>query len=155
MLSMKQRYARYTVYAGGAVFFVTLVYFALLADAFYSSGDEKASPQMAQIVPSLPIDIVGKENENVDIAIDHPENGRKSTSQRIDVEGKAPEGSSVLLFVNGTLVDSVQSSDGFYRFSNVMLTRPANILQTRFQSSDDSSAASAAIMVFHQNSDSK
>lgn len=152
---MKQRYARYTVYAGAAVFFVSLVYFALLADAFYSSGDEKASQQMAQIVPSLPIDMVGKENEKVEIAIEHPENGRKSTSQRIDVEGQAPLGSSVLLFVNGILVDSAQSSDGSFRFTNVALTRQANILQTRFHASDGSSASSAAIMVFHQNSVSK
>jgi hypothetical protein len=153
MLSMKQRYTHYALYAGGTVFFLILVYFALLADAFYSGGDQKMPPQMAQIVPSLPIE-KGHLNENEKVVILNPENGKKSVSKKIDVNGKAPRGTAVLLFVNGVLTDKVQSAeDGSYRFTNVELLRHANVIQTRFHGTDGSSASSRAIMVFHHSAE--
>jgi hypothetical protein len=153
MLSMKKQYTHYAMYAGGTVFFIVLVYFALLADAFYSGGDQKLPPQMAQIVPSLPIE-KGHLNDNEKVVILKPENGKKSISRKIDVDGKAPRGASVLLFVNGVLAGKVQSAeDGSYRFTNIELLRHANVIQTRFHGTDGSSASSRAIMVFHRNTE--
>jgi hypothetical protein len=153
MLSMKKRYTHYAMYTGGTVFFIVLVYFALLADAFYSGGDQKLPPQMAQIVPSLPIE-KGHLNDNEKVVILNPENGKKSISRKIDVDGKAPRGASVLLFVNGVLAGKVQSAeDGSYRFTNIELLRHANVIQTRFHGTDGSSASSRAIMVFHRNTE--
>ena len=148
---MKERYARYGLYVGSAAFVITLVYFALLADAFYTGGDETTVRQMAQVVPSLPIDLDGSSKENETIVILTPENGMNIASGRIDVKGNAPVGAEVLLFVNGAFAQRVSSPEGTYLFTDVELKKQATILQTRFEGEDGSSASSTAIMVFLQN----
>lgn len=152
---MNRRCTRFAAYSGSAIFFMTLVYFALLADTFYSGGDKQTTPQMAQMIPTLPLEINSPETEVNKVVILDPENGRKLGSGKIEVKGKAPQKSVVSLFVNGTQVDQVQSRDGSYRFANVELTRQANVLQTRFHAQDGSSASSTAILVFHPETASR
>src|SRR5262245_38618111 len=50
-------YARYALYATGIVLIGGLIYFALLADAFYSGGDQRPQPAFKKIAPSLPVDL--------------------------------------------------------------------------------------------------
>jgi hypothetical protein len=152
---MQQRYARYAMYVGSVVFFIVLVYFALLADAFYSGGDQQFTAQSAQIVPSLPIDLAPGGGEKEEVTVAKPQNGWKSPSRAITVEGKAPLGAEVVLFVNGKLLDRLESQDSSYRFIDVPLPQYANVIQTRFNTKDGSSASSNAIMVFCQNANSE
>src|SRR5262245_54133149 len=108
---MKKRFAHLALCVGAATFFITLVYFALLADAFYSGGDTPRTPQMAQMVPSLPLQIHEPESVKDPISINQPENGKALNSGKIDVIGKAPGDSRVVLYVNGKKVDQVESRD--------------------------------------------
>jgi hypothetical protein len=153
MLAMKKRFAHLALYVGAATFFITLVYFALLADAFYSGGDTPRT-QTAQMVPTLPLQIHEPESVKEPISINQPENGKNLHSGKIDVNGKAPGDCTIVLFVNGKKVDQVESRDGLYRFENVELAKQANVLQTRFLARDGSSASSKAILVFHRSTTS-
>jgi hypothetical protein len=150
MLTMKKRFAHLALYVGATTFFITLVYFALLADAFYSGGDAPKAPQMAQMIPSLPLEIHEAEAEMNDVLISHPKNGAELESERIEVNGKAPRESTVQLFLNGAKIAQVESRDGSYWFENVELAKQANVIQTRFHSRDGSSAPSKPILVFHR-----
>src|SRR5580765_3758280 len=49
-------YLRYGLYASLFILFSGLVYFGLLADAFYSGGDKTQETPLAHIAPSLPVD---------------------------------------------------------------------------------------------------
>lgn len=125
------------------------VYFALLADAFYSGGDLEVKTNRTQIALSLPVDMQEKPAE--EIIISKPHNGMKSSSQTVHVEGRAPHNSSVAIYLNGTLMDSTVTRGGHYRFPEVLLTKHANVLQTRFYAKNGSSDSSSAIMIFYQN----
>ncbi|MCI0416955.1 polysaccharide deacetylase family protein [bacterium] len=126
------------------------VYFALLADAFYSGGDLQVKPNLTQIAPSLPVDMQEKPTE--EIMISRPLNGTKCLSQTIQVEGRAPSNSVVAIYLNGTLIDNTVAREGHYRFAQVPLTKHANVLQTRFYANNGSSDSSSAIMIFNQDS---
>jgi peptidoglycan/xylan/chitin deacetylase (PgdA/CDA1 family) len=142
---------RIAIYATLAVLVGGFIYFALLADAFYSGGDQKNQPGLAQIAPSLPVETSETDRTNENVTITRPLNGMKSASQTIEVEGRAPADSVVALYLNGTLVESTVARGSEYRFTNVQLTKHANVLQTRYYSDKGSSNASAAIMVFFQD----
>ncbi|HSE41365.1 MAG TPA: polysaccharide deacetylase family protein [Acidobacteriota bacterium] len=146
----KRNYARYTIYASLIVLAAGFVYFGLLADAFYSGG---SNPQQQQdlMAPSLPVD-VEKEEKKEEISITRPINGMKSASQFVEVEGSAPANAVVAVYLNGSLVESTVAREALYRFPKVMLTKHANVLQTRFYSDDGSSNFSPAIMVLYQDS---
>ncbi len=143
-------YARYAMYASALVLVGVLVYFALLADAFYSGGDEKSTANLTQMAPSLPVHVEPPEQET--IAISRPLNGMKSASQTIAVEGKAPQNAVVAMYLNGTLVESTVARDSSFHFPQVLLTKHANVLQARFYTDAGSSNSSPAIMVFFQDS---
>ena len=74
----------------------------------------------------------------------------KSPSQFLQVEGKAPQNAVVAVYLNGTLIESTVARGAVYRFSKVMLTKHANVIQTRYYSDDGSSNFSPAIMVLFQ-----
>lgn len=140
-------YTRYALYAGSLVLVCGLVYFALMADAFYTGGDHGAEPN-TRMTPSLPIESDPQAKDM--ISITRPLNGMKSASQTVAVEGKAPKGAVVAIYLNGTLMESSIARDATYRFSSVLLTKHANVIQTRFYS-DGMSNFSPAIMVFYQD----
>jgi len=145
------RYARYALYAGSLVMVGGLIYFALFADAFYNGEEQPAQPSFAQIAPSLPVQLDSTPRTENTIIITRPVNGMKSASQTIEVEGKAPENALVALYLNGSLIESAVARGAVYRFPQVMLTKHANVLQTRFYVESGSSNASSAIMVFYKN----
>jgi peptidoglycan-N-acetylmuramic acid deacetylase len=147
----KRGYRRYALYGMLVLLLGGFLYFALLADAFYSGGDAaEATTDSTAIAPSLPVAI--EERERQPILIDHPLNGLKSMSEKIKVEGPAPHNSVVGMYLNGSLIDSTVAREGYYHFPNVLLTKPTNILQTRFYAANGSSDSSPAIMVFYRNS---
>ena len=146
----QNEYKRYATYATLVVLIIGFVYFALLADAFYSGGKTTIAPANAEIAPSLPLNI--DEKPASQILIQRPSNGMKSPSQTVEVEGKAPANSVVALYLNGTLTDSTVAAGGFYRFPSVLLTKSSNVMQTRFHADNGSSDASSAIMVFYKHS---
>jgi peptidoglycan/xylan/chitin deacetylase (PgdA/CDA1 family) len=123
------------------------VYFGLLADAFYSGGSQQNQQDLA---PSLPVDLEKEEDKNEGITITRPINGMKSASQFVEVEGSAPPNAVVAVYLNGSLVESTIARNTLYRFPKIMLTKHANVLQTRFYS-DGSSNFSPAIMVLYQD----
>jgi peptidoglycan/xylan/chitin deacetylase (PgdA/CDA1 family) len=142
-------YRRYAMYATVIFLLGGFVYFALLADAFYSGGDLEVKTNLTQIAPSLPVDM--QERPAEEIIISKPLNGMKSSSQTVQVEGRAPHNSSVAIYLNGTMMDSTVARGGQYRFAEVPLTKHANVLQTRFYTRNGSSDSSSAIMIFYQN----
>jgi len=143
-------FARYALYASALVLVAGLVYFALLADAFYSGGDQNTAAKLAEMTPSLPLDTEPPKQET--ITISRPLNGMKSASQNIAVEGKAPPNAVVAMYLNGTLVESTIARNSNFRFPQVLLTKHANVLQARFYTDAGSSNSSPAIMVFFQDS---
>jgi len=143
-------YKRYAIYAGLAMILGGFVYFGLLADAFYSGGDQPAATTLNSIAPSLPVDV--QEKQAAEITITRPLNGIKSPSQTIPVEGNAPQNSVVAVYLNGTLMASTVARAAYYRFPQLVLTKHANVIQTRFFADNGSSDASSAIMVFYQDS---
>lgn len=149
--SKKNPYGRYALYGTSVILVGVLIYFALLADAFYSSGTETAA--LAEMVPKMPVATDEEiHSQREEIHITRPVNGMKSPSQTIEVEGTAPDNSVVAMYLNGTLMEStVARTGGVYRFTNVVLTKPANVLQTRYYSDNGSSDSSTAIMVFYQS----
>lgn len=144
-------YTRYAMYAASLVLFVGLVYFALFADAFYSTDEKTEKAGLAQMTPSLPVSVEKEEVPPESILITRPLNGMKSPSQTIQVEGKAPPNSVVAMYLNGALMESTVARDAEFRFSNVLLTKHANVIQTRYYSTQGSSNFSPAIMVFFQD----
>lgn len=145
-------YRRYAVYAASLVLFSGLIYFALFADAFYSTNEKPSQKGLADLTPSLPVSIQTEQPPPPDsVTITRPANGMKSASQTIEVEGKAPANSVVAMYLNGTLMESTVAHDSDFRFSNVLLTKHANVIQTRYYSSQGSSNFSPAIMVFYQD----
>src|SRR5262245_26039175 len=50
-------YLRYAAYVTIFLLFSGLVYFGLLADAFYSGGDKNTGTQLEHITPSLPVKV--------------------------------------------------------------------------------------------------
>jgi peptidoglycan/xylan/chitin deacetylase (PgdA/CDA1 family) len=143
-------YKKYVIFAGLAVILGGFVYFGLLADAFYSGGSQTATTSLNSIAPSLPVEV--QEKPAADITITRPLNGMKSPSQTIQVEGNAPQNSVVAVYLNGTLMESTVARAAYYRFPQVLLTKHANVIQTRFYTDNGSSDASSAIMVFYQDS---
>jgi peptidoglycan/xylan/chitin deacetylase (PgdA/CDA1 family) len=141
-------FKRYSVYATLLVMLGAFIYFALLADAFYSAGDVQVRPTIAQLSPSLPVDIREKDEERINIT--RPINGINSREQRVEVEGRAPHNSVVALYVNGALTENSVARNGYYHFSKVQLTKHANVLQTRFYAKNGFSDSSSAILVFYQ-----
>lgn len=129
-----------------------VIYFGVLADAFYSGGDHQnnQSTGLAQITPSLPVETAPAPAPKEMVSITRPVNGMKSASQSIEVAGKAPKDAVVALYLNGSLMESTVAKDASYNFSSVTLTKHANVIQTRFYS-DESSNFSPAIMVFFQD----
>src|SRR3990172_1281218 len=87
-LQTRPRYTRYALYASSLLLVASLVYFALLADAFYSGGNQDTQPALSALTPSLP---VATETVADEIEIQRPLNGMKSLSQIIAIEGKAPQ----------------------------------------------------------------
>jgi peptidoglycan/xylan/chitin deacetylase (PgdA/CDA1 family) len=146
----KSPYKKYVAYASIAALLGVFIYFGLLADAFYSGGDQQATTNLNSIAPSLPVDVQEKKAET--ITITRPLNGMKSPSQTIQVEGAAPQNSVVAVYLNGTLMDSTVARSAYYRFPQLLLTKHANVIQTRFYADNGSSDASSAIMVFFQDS---
>ena len=144
-------YGKYALYAASMIMVVGLVYFALFADAFYNGENQKTQPTLSQIAPSLPLDIQSNAQPVETILITRPINGMKSASQTIEVEGKAPNNAVVALYLNGTLVESTVARTAVYRFPQAILTKHANVIQTRFYTDGGSSNSSSAIMVFFQN----
>ena len=148
--STKIRYKRYAIYGMLVLLLGGFLYFALLADAFYSGGDvAEAVSESTEISPSLPVSM--EEQKKEDILIEHPLNGLRSRSEQVQVEGPAPHNSVVGMLLNGSLIDSTVAHGGYYRFPSVILTKPTNVLQTRFYARNGSSDSSPAIMVFYQN----
>lgn len=146
-VAKQRRYKRYVIYGMLVLLLGGFLYFALLADAFYSGGEAaEAVSETTQITPSLPVAM--EEQKKEDILIDRPVNGMKSLSEHVRVEGPAPHKSVVGMYLNGSLIDSTVASGGYYRFADVLLTKPTNILQTRFYAANGSSDSSPAIMVF-------
>jgi peptidoglycan/xylan/chitin deacetylase (PgdA/CDA1 family) len=127
-----------------------IIYFALFADAFYN-GEGKSQTSLAQMAPSLPVEVDSGASGTEGIAITRPLNGMKSASQTVEVEGKAPENSVVAMYLNGSLIESTVAKGSLYRFPKVLLTKHANVIQTRYYSDNGSSNSSVAIMVFFQD----
>jgi peptidoglycan/xylan/chitin deacetylase (PgdA/CDA1 family) len=144
------RYARYALYLTGLMLVAGVIYFALLADAFYSGGDQPSAPKFEEIRPSLPVVVESEPNKET-INITRPLNGMKSPSQIIEVEGKAPDHAVVAIYLNGTLIESTVARENLYRFQKVPLTKHANVIQTRFYSDNGSTNFSPAIMVLYQD----
>lgn len=142
-------YARYALYASSIIIFAGVVYFALFADAFYNSGTQTPKTPLNAMTPALPVTFGEKPPEG--ILITTPLNGMKSASQTILIEGKAPKDSIVGLYLNGTLMISTVAINSQYRFPDVLLTKHANVLQTRYYTNQGSSNFSPAIMVFYQD----
>ena len=147
IVSPASGYKRYAMFVSMLVLILGFVYFALLADAFYSGGDAGVKSKPNKIGLSLPLDIQAK--PVVEILISRPLNGTRSPSQTMQVEGHAPANSVVAIYLNGTLTDSTIATGGNYRFPSVLLTKNANVIQTRFYADNGSSDASSAIMVFY------
>ncbi len=145
-----RNYGRYAIYASLVVLAAGFVYFGLLADAFYSGGSQHQQPDL--MTPSLPIDLEKADDKADGINITRPINGMKSASQFVEVEGSAPANAVVAVYLNGSLVESTVARNTLYRFPKVMLTKHANVLQTRFYDDDGSSNFSPAIMVLYQDS---
>jgi len=150
LLNSKSVYKRYAFYATLVVLVGGFIYFALLADAFYNGGDENIRSDLAGIAPSLPVNTDERPVEAVTIT--RPVNGMKSASQTVQVEGSAPQNAIVAIYLNGTLIDSTVARNGNYRFPQVLLTKHANVIQTRFYGDNGASDSSTAIMVFYQES---
>ncbi len=148
--NIRSAYRRYEMYASLILLLAGFVYFALLADAFYSGGDALVKPNLTQIALSLPLDM--QERPEQEIMISRPPNGTKSPSQTVQVEGRAPHNSVVAMYLNGTLMDNTVAHGGNYRFSDVLLTKNANILQTRFYADSGSSDSSSPIMILYHDS---
>ncbi len=146
-----RNYIRYAAYAAVVVLVGSFIYFGLLADAFYSGGNQQQD-DLTGMAPSLPVDLEQAEEKPEVVSITRPLNGMKSPSQFVDVEGSAPANSVVAVYLNGSLVESTIARNSIYRFPKVMLTKHANVLQTRFYSDDGSSNFSPAIMVLYQDS---
>ncbi len=142
-------YKRYAVYATLILLLGGFLYFALLADAFYSGGNRDVKPNSAQIALSLPVDMAEQPAE--EIRIHHPVNGMMSPSQAIQVDGPAPHNSVVALYLNGTMMDNTAVRGGYYRFPSVRLTKHVNVIQTRFYAENGSSDSSTAVMVLYEN----
>jgi hypothetical protein len=104
---------------------------------------------MKTIALSLPVN-TGKIPASP-ITITKPLNGEKIDLQTIQVEGNAPKDSVVAIYLNGNLTDKTVARATHYRFPHVVLTKRANVIQTRFFDRG-SSEASTAIMVFCKNS---
>src|SRR5689334_7179526 len=51
-----RRFRRYALYSSIAALVAIFIYFGLLADAFYSGGDQKNRPSLNEIAPSLPVE---------------------------------------------------------------------------------------------------
>jgi peptidoglycan/xylan/chitin deacetylase (PgdA/CDA1 family) len=148
----RSAYSRYATYATLILLFGGFIYFALLADAFYSGGELEVKSNLAQIAPSLPVDM--QENPSAEILISSPLNGMSSSSQTVQVEGRAPHNSAVAMYLDGTLMDSTVARGGHYQFPDVPLNKHVNVLQTRFYARNGSSDSSSPIMIFLQNSSS-
>jgi peptidoglycan/xylan/chitin deacetylase (PgdA/CDA1 family) len=146
-----RRFRHYALYSSIAVLLGTFIYFGLLADAFYSGGDQKNRPSLNEIAPSLPVETASAPRRAEGINITRPLNGMKSASQTVEVEGKAPANAVVAMYLNGSLVESTVARNSTYTFPRVLLTKHANVLQTRYYSDDGSSNSSSAIMVFYQD----
>lgn len=144
-------YAKYALYLTGLILVASLIYFALLADAFYSGGDQGSTPNLTEIKPSLPLEIERPAPAEA-LTITRPLNGMKSPSQLIEVEGKGPKNAVVALYLNGTLMESTVARQNVYRFPKVLLTKTANVIQTRFYTDSGASNFSPAIMVLYQDS---
>lgn len=143
---------RYSLYGGLFLLFSGLVYFGLLADAFYSGGDHAAQTSVARMIPSLPLENTAEKPSTPDsVSITRPINGMKSASQKVEVDGKAPANAVVAVYLNGSLVESTVAREGNYHFPGVLLTKHANVLQTRYYSDNGSSNFSPAIMVLYQD----
>ena len=142
-------YKRYAMYSSLVVLLGGFLYFALLADAFYSGGNDVAKPNQTQIGLSLPLDINAQPLE--EILIQRPPNGTKSSTPTLSVGGNAPANSVVAIYLNGTLTDKTVAKEGAYTFPKVHLTKHANVLQTRFYAANGSSGSSPAILVFNQS----
>lgn len=147
----RKPYVRYAVYGSLFVLFSGLVYFGLLADAFYSGGDKTSQASLGKIAPSLPVETAPETRDPDSVTITRPINGMKSPSQTVEVEGKAPAGAVVAAYLNGSLVESTVARDGNYSFPGVLLTKHANVLQTRYYTENGSSNFSPAIMVLYQD----
>jgi peptidoglycan/xylan/chitin deacetylase (PgdA/CDA1 family) len=146
----KRSYRRFALYGMLVLLLGGFLYFALLADAFYSGGDDtEATRDEASIALSLPVAI--EERARRPILIDHPRNGLRSVSEQVEVKGPAPHNSVVGVYVNGSLIDSTVAREGYYHFPTISLTKQTNILQTRFYAANGSSDSSPAIMVFYRN----
>jgi peptidoglycan/xylan/chitin deacetylase (PgdA/CDA1 family) len=143
------RYGRYALYTSLALLIGGFIYFGLLADAFYNGSEQGTQPNLSQIAPSLPVKTETPTRVE-DITITRPINGMKSASQTIELEGRAPQNSVVAAYLNGTLVASTLARSSVYHFPQVLLTKHANVIQTRFYLDNGSSNSSSAIMVFFQ-----
>lgn len=150
VVKTQRPYTRYALYAGSLVLFLSLVYFALFADAFYSTQPRRPGADLSQITPSLPVSAPSDQASEDSIAITRPLNGMKSPSQTVAVEGRAPANAVVAIYLNGTVMESTLVRDSEYRFPAVLLTKHANVIQTRYYTSQGSSNFSRAVMVFYQ-----
>ena len=140
---------RYALYGSLFLSFLGLVYFGLLADAFYSGGDHNSNQAVAHMAPSLPVESADKPPQDA-VTITRPINGMKSASQTVEVEGKAPANAVVAVYLNGSLIESTVVREGIYNFTGVLLTKHANVLQTRYYGDNGTSNFSPAIMVLYQ-----
>jgi len=147
-LQEKNEFRRYALYSGLLLVLGGFVYFGLLADAFYSGGNHQRAPNLKTIALSLPVNTQQAPLSN--ITITKPSNGVKCTSKHIDVEGNAPNNSTVAIYLNGSLVDKTVAHAAYYRFPQVILPKRANVIQTRYYDRG-SSEASTAILVFCKN----
>src|SRR5436190_6007353 len=117
-----RRFRRYALYSSIAVLVGGFIYFGLLADAFYSGGDQKSRPSLNEIAPSLPVETATVPHRSEGINITRPLNGMKSASQTVEVEGKAPANAIVAMYLNGSLVESTVARNSIYTFPRVVLT---------------------------------
>jgi len=83
--------------------------------------------------------------------ISKPANGLKTSSRSITVEGKAPSGSVVGLYLNGELVTATTTQSPEYVFENVLLTKRENVVQIKSYN-DKGSIFSNAIIVYYVTS---
>jgi hypothetical protein len=148
-LGTKNSVVKYAMYAALVFVLGLLVYFGLLADAFYSGSNHQSAPSLKSIALSLPINV--EEKVVSPITISHPRNGEQIPLKQIYIDGIAPENSEVSLYLNGILLEKTTAHAAQYRFADVQLTKRANVIQTRYYV-DGSSEASTPIMIFSKDS---
>ncbi len=85
-----------------------------------------------------------------DIAITSPGYGEITEVNPITMEGKAPEGSIVGLYLNSDLIGLTLCRDGEFSFSDIKLPDESNILQARYFDDYGNNHFSGAILVTYR-----